>query len=195
MIYLLLAFPLGIFYFVFFTVGTTLSIGLMPIFIGFPLALAVMKAAKHIFSFELSMGRHMLGAPIAPWDGRTGEYGGGLFRQLGAEFNNRAMYTSMIYLVFKFILGIISFVIVVTLVSLSLGFMASPLVYKILLNTIDVNILEDSLFQLLDLNWSSSTELFIYFLVGVIFSLATLHITNFIAVLQGKLLLALRDVA
>ncbi|HYF75442.1 MAG TPA: sensor domain-containing protein, partial [Candidatus Nitrosocosmicus sp.] len=64
MIYLMLSFPLGIFYFVFITAGFAVGIGLIPIFIGIPILYVFMLSVKGMMKFERKMASVFLGLNI-----------------------------------------------------------------------------------------------------------------------------------
>ena len=81
----------------------------------------------------------------------------------------------MLYLLLKFPMGIASFVLTVTLVSVTVSFLTAPLHFA--LWDIDYWLVEDD---------SASVAAFLVFL-GVLLSFVTLHVLNFAAYLHGRL--------
>ena len=73
MAYLALAFPLGLFYFVFLVVGLALGVGLVIIWVGLPILAVVVLAWWAFAGFERLQAEHLLGVPttgrLAPWEG------------------------------------------------------------------------------------------------------------------------------
>ena len=64
--YLLLAFPLGIIYFVFLVTGFSLGFGLIVTFLGIPILLGMLAATWGIAAFERQLANQLLAARIAP---------------------------------------------------------------------------------------------------------------------------------
>ena len=64
LLYLLLAFPLGIAYFVFVVTGLSLSVGLLIVWVGIPLLLGLLAASIGLASFERLLARQLLGVEI-----------------------------------------------------------------------------------------------------------------------------------
>ena len=59
-LYLLLALPLGTFYFVFLVTGFALGVGLLIVWIGFPILLLVILAVYGLTGFERLLAIHLL---------------------------------------------------------------------------------------------------------------------------------------
>src|SRR5260370_29132028 len=62
--YLVLAYPLGLFYFIFLTVGLSLGAGLLVIVIGAAILMGVFAAASQFLRLERGLLRRLLGAEI-----------------------------------------------------------------------------------------------------------------------------------
>ncbi|WP_090308805.1 sensor domain-containing protein [Natronorubrum texcoconense] len=126
--YLLLAFPLGIIYFVFLVTGFSLGFGLLIIAVGVPILLLVL-AASHVFAaFERATTRHLLSinidSPGYPFlDGEDGIDGVRLL-VFGLE-----TYAAICYLFLKFVVGIVSFVLLTTMLTTSIALLLTPLYY------------------------------------------------------------------
>jgi len=123
-IYLLLAFPLGIFYFVFLVTGLSVGFGMIITLLGIPILLLVLIGSRALCVFERKLTISMLNEDISPYSVLpTSE---GLWPRLKALLTNRSTWTGVFYLLLKFPVGIASFTIVVTLVSVSIGLIGAP---------------------------------------------------------------------
>lgn len=129
LLYLLLAFPLGLFYFVFLVTGLSLGGGLAVILWGFPILLGVAVVCWWFSTFERWLTIRLLGAHIGPMRRRSFD---GLSRteQLKAHFGNRVTWTGLVYLFAMFPFGVAAFVVVTTgLATFGVG-AAAPFIYS-----------------------------------------------------------------
>lgn len=197
--YLMLSFPLGLFYFVFTATGFSLGIGLLPIFIGIPFLYVFMISVKYLMKFERKMAELFLGVSIRENIGRR-ESGVGILLRFRDELFDIELWKSLIYMNLKFFLGIMVFVLCISLVSLSLGLIAAPIVYRIaeqylvLDNGLHFDI--DSIYfnGLLDFFGIGATpmqEMLVFMLLGVFIGIGSLHLFNKIAYFMGGLLRAM----
>lgn len=135
-LYLLLSLPLGIIYFTVAITGLALSIGLTPIFIGIPLFFGVAKLLNGIVNFEQSMIRQILGLPTPPvsyaYNRQSGAGRNWLVRMVKG-FDSGLFIRNLLLVLLRFVTGIVFFVIMVTVISLGLGFIALPVVHIILI--------------------------------------------------------------
>ena len=120
-----LAFPLGLFYFVFLTTGLSLGIGLVVIWVGVPILLVVAGAWWLFGAFERVQARYLLGAEVPPAP-REWEKAEGVWAKLKAHFGSGATWKDLLYLLAKLAFGIVSFTLLVTAVSMVFWFMAIP---------------------------------------------------------------------
>lgn len=127
-LYLLLAFPLGIFYFVFLVTALSLGLGLLITWVGIPILVGAIALSYALAAFERSMAIAMLKVEIAPM--RTTEAPSGLWAKLRALLTNPVTWKGIGYLLCKFPLGVVSFVVLVTLVALSGALLLAPLYYR-----------------------------------------------------------------
>ena len=81
LLYLLLAFPLGIAYFVFLIFGMSLGAGLAVIFVGVPILMGMLFACLSLGAFERLMARSMLHLSIASPPAESGPWRERLWRQ------------------------------------------------------------------------------------------------------------------
>lgn len=172
LLYLLLAFPLGLAYFIFLTVGLSLGTGLLVIFVGLPILLAVLAACWGLGAFERQMARSMLHVTIPPAPGLPS--GPGLWPKLKALFGDSLTWKSFAYLMIKFPFGIVSFVLLVTGFSLSVSLILAPLIYR----TVPI-----SFYQ-----WRVDTkdEAAVWCLVGVALLILSMHMVNGLAMVWGR---------
>ncbi|WP_040952215.1 sensor domain-containing protein [Gorillibacterium massiliense] len=177
-VYLLLSFPLGIFYFVFLVTGLSVSVGLMITLIGFPLLVIVLTASRGFIHLERQLARPFLSTALPEKETVREELKLPLFQQIWSMLKNPRSYTDMLCLFLRFPLGIINFVFVVTFLSVTIACISSPLVYYILEQTLNIDIFENSLFHLLNLPYSTWTEAWCYTAVGLLLIPVTVKVVN-----------------
>ena len=183
LLYLLVAFPLGVFYFVFLASGLSVGISLSIIWVGIPILLMVSAAWWLLASFERLLAIHLLNEDIPelwkPSHERTG-----IWLRFKKHFTNSVTWKSLLYLFLKFPLGIATFVILVILISSTLAFLTMPFTYKYL-SEIQVGI-----FFGLDLPaWhiDGMNDALLGTLIGLILWPVSLHVTNGLAWVHAKL--------
>jgi hypothetical protein len=125
MLYHWLAFPLGLFYFVFLTTGLSVGVGLVVVWVGIPILLVVAGAWWLFGAFERWQARVMLGADV-PGSPREWERVDGVWAKLRAHFGSGSTWKDLLYLVVKLPLGIGSFTLLVTLAGIVFWFLAVP---------------------------------------------------------------------
>ncbi|KAA3645474.1 MAG: hypothetical protein DWQ07_13485 [Chloroflexi bacterium] len=178
-VYLLLTFPLGIFYFVYLVTGISVGLSLTIIWVGIPILLLVIGGWWLLAAFERQMAIHWLGEEVGEMLQPIEEES--IWGRLRAFLSSRVTWTSMVYLLVKFPLGIAAFVAVVTLTAITASFITAPLTYEWGFMQIDlwygvrpwiIDSLNDSL---------------ILAMIGLLMWPITLHITNGIAWVNGWL--------
>jgi hypothetical protein len=120
-----LAFPLGLFYFIFMIVGLSLGVGLLVVWVGIPILLVMTGAWWLVGSFERLQARHLLGADVGPAP-RSWETVDGVWAKLKAHFGNGATWLDLAYLFAKLPFGIVSFTLSVTAVGVVTWLAAFP---------------------------------------------------------------------
>ncbi|MCH8973553.1 MAG: sensor domain-containing protein [Chloroflexi bacterium] len=142
--YLLLSFPLGIAYFVFLVTGISLGFGLLIIWVGVPILGVVLAGSWVLCELERMLAIGLLKEDIPPT--ARGNLAGraeagvqslssgerffiSMWRRLKGYLSDRLTWTGMLYLFLKFPLGIASFVIAVTLISVTAALLAAPIAY------------------------------------------------------------------
>lgn len=190
-LYLLLSLPLGIVYLTIAITGLALSIGLTPVFIGIPLFFGVAKMLNGIVKFEQSLIRHILGLPTpaasAPSQPQT-EAGQNWLQRMVKGFDGELFFRNLMLVFLRFVTGIVFFAVMVTAISLGLGFIALPVVHIILMNEIQVDILENNLFQYFHIDWSYNQQYLLYVGFGLVLFLIALRVVNGLMQVQRRIM-------
>lgn len=129
LVYLLLSFPLGIFHFVFLATGLSLALGMMITILGLPALGLTLWASWWLAAMERQLAIHLLGARVPPTGPGFGGSGEGFVADLRQFLSNPVTWTGLIFLLLKFPLGVLSFVVLVTLVAASMSFLLVPFLY------------------------------------------------------------------
>jgi hypothetical protein len=120
-----LAFPFGLFYFVFLVTGISVGVGLVVVWVGIPILLVVAGAWWLFGAFERIQAHYLLGADVgqAP---REWEKADGVWGKLRAHFGSSATWKDLLYLFAKLVFGTISFTLLVAAVSMVGWLLAIP---------------------------------------------------------------------
>jgi hypothetical protein len=136
LVYLLLAFPLGIAYFVGFTTGASMGVGLLITWVGIPILLATLIAATAVSGLEAYLSRTLLDRdiPLPAAFERPSEWSlaapeGGYLAALWRFLLEPTTWTSVAVVLLKFLYGIVAFVATVTAGSLVLTLLSAPWLY------------------------------------------------------------------
>jgi two-component system, OmpR family, phosphate regulon sensor histidine kinase PhoR len=128
--YLLLAFPLGILYFVVIVTGLSVGVGLAIVIVGFPILLVTLLCWLLFGRIERELAIHLLGAQIRPMsvpDPARRSAWQRLLRTLG----DPVTWKSLVYVLLEFPFGVFSFTLAVVLITISLTLVLYPVVYAI----------------------------------------------------------------
>jgi len=129
LVYLLLAFPLGLFYFVFLVTALSVGLSLVIIWVGI-FILGVTAACWWAFAaFERSLADGLLGTHLTPAP-RPWLEADGVWPRIKTHFASAATWKDLVFLFVKFPLGLVSFVVVVTLSAVAGAFLAAPAYYR-----------------------------------------------------------------
>ncbi|GGJ32727.1 sensor domain-containing protein [Deinococcus roseus] len=123
MLYLLCSFPLGILYFVVMVTGFSLGLGMLVLVLGFPIFMGTFWLILRFADSERAMAG-LLGQRLhreKPLIQASGFMG-----WARATLSDAGTYKALLYALLKFPLGILSFVVLVTLLSLSVGLLFLP---------------------------------------------------------------------
>lgn len=187
--YLFLSFPLGIAYFVFLVTGISLGFGLLIIWVGAPILVVVLAGSRVLCELERLLANEMLNEDIVAM-GReriSGSVGGvqdlsagerlfvGTWRHFKVHVSDRLTWTGILYLFVKFPLGIASFVIGATLITVTGTLLVVP-----------------SIYSGADLSWNVWTidtmwEAWGLSLIGIAMVFISLHVMNLMALMSGRL--------
>jgi len=112
-----LAFPLGLFYFVFLVTGLSVGLGLVVVWVGIPILLLVAGAWWLFGEFERLQAHYLLGADVrdAPRAWETAE---GIWGKIKAHFGSAATWKDLLYLLAKLLFGSVSFSLLATLAAI-----------------------------------------------------------------------------
>jgi hypothetical protein len=113
LLFQLLAFPLGLFYFIFLVTGLSVGLGLVIVWVGIPILLVVAGAWWLFGAFERAQAKYLLGADVPP-PPRAWETVNGVWGKLKAHFGSDATWKDLLYLLAKLPMGVASFTLVMT---------------------------------------------------------------------------------
>lgn len=131
LLYLVLSLPLGTFYFSFLASGLGLGFGTVVIGVGIFILLAVLMASRGLATLERSLAGTFLGAQIES-PGRTPLAWDHPLQSLKVLLGDAGTWKELLFLLLKLPLGIISFVLTVTLMALTLSLLLTPLAFIVI---------------------------------------------------------------
>jgi hypothetical protein len=176
--YLLLTFPLGVVYFVFLVTGVSLGASLAILWIGIPLLIGVLLLSRTFANLERRLTSNLLNINIAmPTSENTQK---GYWQHAKAVVLDALTWAEVFYLFSKFVLGIISFVTVITLLAASLGLMATPFFW----NQLGIEAWNVGIPGIWTVD--SFPKAVAVSLIGVMVGVASLHVTNGLAWIYGE---------
>lgn len=137
LLYLVLAFPLGVVYVVGLVTGTAVGVGLLVTWIGLPILLATLAGAAAAAGVEARLASRLVGvdatvpAFLRAFDAGDGLAlpGDGFFDAVRRLVTAPSTWTAAVLSVYKFVFGVVAFVAVVTVGSVSAAMLAAPFVY------------------------------------------------------------------
>lgn len=128
LLYLLLSLVTGIFFFSWAVTGLSLSAGMIVLIIGVPILIAFLGSVRLLALAEGRLVEALLGARMPRRQPPT-EQERGWKAKLKALFSDGRTWTSLAYLLLMLPLGIFFFTLMVTMLSVSLVFLLTPLVH------------------------------------------------------------------
>ncbi|WP_254832765.1 sensor domain-containing protein [Haloglomus salinum] len=137
LLYLALAFPLGLVYFVGLVVGVALGVGLLITWIGLPILLVTLFAATAVAGFEAALARYFGGVNatvptfLTEFDISSGLVfpGNGFVDAVKRLVTTRTTWTSVILVLAKFGFGLVSFVALTVSGAVTGAFLTAPFIY------------------------------------------------------------------
>jgi hypothetical protein len=127
LLYMLIAFVTGVFYFTWAVTGISLSISFLIFIFGFPIALLFLLSVRGLALIEGRLVEALLGIRM-PRRPLFSHQGMKWFDRLKTLLTDKATWMMLIYMIIQFALGTAYFVILVTVLSVSLAFMALPFI-------------------------------------------------------------------
>jgi len=170
LLYLLLAFPLGMVYYVILMIGFTVGLGLSVIVVGLGILLATVIGLRFIASFERSLANTLLGTSI-PKPADVTKTSGGVVGTAKAYIQASSTWRGLGFVALKFWIGVLSFVLLVTFLGTAVELLLVPL-------------FPTGVFNIVVFDWvvaesvETTTELAIAFLAGVVLLFIAFHILN-----------------
>ena len=127
LVYLLLALPLGVLYFVILITGYTLGAGLSITLVGIPILVTMIFVTYLLGDLDRAMTSKLLGVRIAKPEAKPSRDDSAR-SILVAQLKSVQFWKEFGYLLLKMPLGIVAFVVTITFVSVSLVLIAAPFI-------------------------------------------------------------------
>ncbi|HEX2643741.1 MAG TPA: sensor domain-containing protein [Thermoanaerobaculia bacterium] len=177
LLYLALAFPLGLAYFLLLTVGLSLGIGLTIIWIGLGILALVFATSWGITALERWMAIQMLGAEVPPMAPAPAPSPAGFWQTVKSFLANPVTWKGMSFHLLKLPLGIVTFAVTTFLVALTASFLSAPLVQAFGWGD------EGFGFEMTVGRWIVDTagEAWLCFLIGLVLGVISLNLLNGLA--------------
>jgi hypothetical protein len=190
-LYFIISLPLTIVYFVFMVTGLALSIALTPVFIGIPLFFAVAKGLDYIVKFEQEQVRSLLDISRPSEEQRPNiqPEGAGFLQRMKLGFHGGKFASNIMLIMGRFVSSIVFFSLSITVVAVALGLITLPVLHQIFLQTMDLNILENSVFALFNIDWTLSQQYISYVVAGFVFALIATWVIRMLMDVQRRMLL------
>jgi len=176
--YMLLSLATGIFFFTWVVTGLSLSLGLMVLIIGIPVAVLFFGSVRGLSLLEGRLVEALLGErmPRRPtYSDRSRSW----LQRIGDMFTDGRTWLTLLYFVLMLPLGIVYFTIATTLLSTSIGFIWTPVAALFSSDYVGIHI--DGI-QMLPI-WVTP----LLAIIGVLLLFATLHLARGIGHLHGMM--------
>jgi Putative sensor len=177
LIYLILAFPLGLMYLIFFTVGISVALPLMFVLIGFVVLAFVCVGWWAFAAFERLMAIWLLKMEIAPMS-KPGPQPEGAWENFKSLLTNPVTWKSLFYLIIKLPLGVLSLTLLILFGGVTLAFLTAPLTFWWSPITVDL---------IGTRTWAIDTpvEAAFAFIIGLLTLVVAFHVWNYMAYVSG----------
>jgi hypothetical protein len=126
LLYLIFSLATGIFYFTWAVTGISLSVGLLVLVIGIPFAGIFILSTRGLALLEGRLVEALLGVRM-PHRPLFSNKNPGLWNRFKALISDKYTWFTLVYMILQLPLGIIYFSVFITLISLSLGLIATPI--------------------------------------------------------------------
>lgn len=182
--YMLLSLATGIFYFTWAVTGVSLSAGLSVLIIGIPFTILFLGTVRALSLLEGRIVETMLGVRMPRRPPYPSNAGQSFWQRVGAIFTDARTWTTLFYMVLMLPLGIFYFTVTITLLSIALAFIATPILKA--LSVADVIYLQCGYpAWLCDNNYWPLAVLTC--IAGVLMLFATLHMVRGLGKLHGAI--------
>jgi len=131
LLYMLIAFVTGVFYFTWAVTGLSLSISFAIFIFGLPFALLFLLSVRGLALVEGRLVEALLGVRM-PRRPLFSHQGMKWFDRLKALLTDKATWLMLVYMFVQFVLGVVYLVVLVTVLSFSLSFIAIPFLQELL---------------------------------------------------------------
>jgi hypothetical protein len=129
LLYMFISFITGVFYFTWAVTGVSISISFLIFIFGFPLALLFLLSVRGLALLEGRLVEALLGIRM-PRRPLFSHQGMKWFDRLKALMVDKNTWLMLVYMIIQFVLGTVYFVLIVTVLSLSLSFVAIPILQE-----------------------------------------------------------------
>ena len=130
LLYMLIAFVTGMFYFTWAVTGVSLSVTFVIFIFGLPLALLFLLSVRGLALLEGRLVEALLGIRM-PRRPLFSHQGMKWFDRLKALVTDKHTWLMLVYMFIQFVLGTMYFVAITTVLSFSLSFIAIPLIQEV----------------------------------------------------------------
>ena len=127
LLYMLIAFVTGVIYFTWAVTGVSVSVSFLIFIFGFPFALLFLLSVRGLALLEGRLVEALLGIRM-PRRPLFSHQDMKWLDRLKALITDKATWMMILYMIIQFVLGTVYFVVLVTVLSLSLSFMALPFI-------------------------------------------------------------------
>lgn len=188
--YLLLAFPLGILYFVVVVTGLSVGVGLAIIIVGFPILLVTLFCWLLFARIERELAIHLLGARVRPMS-VPDPIKRSLWQRLLRILGDPVTWKGMAYVLLEFPFGVFSFTLSIVLITTSLTLVFYPVAYAIATALYQQfpDQSQATMWPGVTIDGHFNTSVAVGFLgvsaVGIVFALASMAVLNGIGWLWG----------
>jgi len=181
-LYLLLALPFGVFYYVFLVGGISLGLPLVIVLIGVLILIVVFAGWVAFIAFERQLAVWLLRVDVPPYiPENTGADGHSNW--ISGLITNRVTWTGLVFLFIKLPLSLVSFVVMVGLFAITVQWLSAPFIFQLdPWNKWTYWLIELTGWQI-DQLWKT----LILLLLGILMIFISLHIINLMAWIWGRL--------
>ncbi len=180
LLYVLLAFPLGLFYFVFLVTGLSVGIGTIIVWVGLVILALVMAAWWLFVLFERQLAVGLLRVEMDPLETPNTREAQTTWKKIGAYLGNPVTWKGLLYLFLKFPLGLAIFIVSCVAISLTAYFITAPVTYTFI---------NPEVWFTYNTFWRIDTlsDAMIALVIGAVMLFVTLHLVNGLAWISGWL--------